>query len=51
MAEVIYFISLRFMTKDRYAVALSSGTASLHLATKLAAERLYGKPKANQGAL
>ena len=34
-----------------YAVALSSGTASLHLATKLAAERLYGKPKANQGAL
>ena len=34
-----------------YAVALSSGTAALHLATKLAAERLYGKPKANQGAL
>ena len=26
----------------KYAVALSSGTASLHLATKLAGEKLYG---------
>lgn len=35
----------------KYAVALSCGTASLHLATKLAGERLYGKPKANEGCL
>lgn len=34
-----------------YAVALSSGTAALHLAIKLAGERLYGQPKANHGAL
>lgn len=34
-----------------YAVALSCGTASLHLATKLAGEQLYGKPKANDGCL
>ena len=34
-----------------YAVALSSGTAALHLATKLAGERLYGMPKPNEGAL
>ena len=26
----------------KYAVALSAGTAALHLATKLAGERLYG---------
>jgi len=35
----------------RYAVALSSGTAALHLAIKLAGERLYGQPKANHGTL
>lgn len=35
----------------KYAVALSCGTASLHLAVKLAGERLYGMPKANAGAL
>lgn len=34
-----------------YAVALSCGTASLHLATKLAGEQLYGKPKADEGCL
>ena len=35
----------------KYAVALSSGTAALHLAIKLAGERLYGQPAPNQGAL
>ena len=35
----------------RYAVALSSGTAALHLATKLAAERLYGQVRPDQGTL
>ena len=35
----------------KYAVALSCGTASLHLATKLAGERLYGQPKPNCGTL
>lgn len=35
----------------KYAVALSCGTASLHLATKLAGERLYGQPKPNCGSL
>lgn len=35
----------------KYAVALSSGTSALHLATRLAAEKLYGQPKANVGAL
>ena len=34
-----------------YAVALSAGTASLHLATKLAGERLYGQAKPNEGTL
>ena len=38
-------------TGARYAVALSSGTAALHLAVKLAAEKLYGAPKAGTGAL
>ena len=33
------------------AVALSSGTAALHLATKLAGERLYGQPKIGHGTL
>ncbi|MBE6857487.1 MAG: aminotransferase DegT [Ruminococcus sp.] len=35
----------------KYAVALSCGTASLHLATKLAGEQLYGMPKPHQGSL
>ncbi|MBQ3718391.1 MAG: DegT/DnrJ/EryC1/StrS family aminotransferase, partial [Methanomicrobium sp.] len=35
----------------KYAVGLSCGTASLHLATKLAAERLYGQAKPDRGAL
>ena len=34
-----------------HAVALSCGTAALHLAVKLAAERLYGTPRAGNGAL
>ncbi|SFC76390.1 DegT/DnrJ/EryC1/StrS family aminotransferase [Butyrivibrio sp. YAB3001] len=33
------------------AVALSSGTAALHLAIKLAGERLYGQPKVGHGSL
>ena len=28
-----------------YSVALSTGTAALHMVVKLAGERLYGKPK------
>lgn len=35
----------------KYAVALSSGTAALHLAVKLAGERLYGRPKVGHGTL
>ncbi len=35
----------------KYAVALSSGTAALHLAVKLCAEKLYGQQRAEQGAL
>ena len=35
----------------KHAVALSSGTAALHLAIKLAGERLYGQPKADHGTL
>lgn len=35
----------------KYAVALSSGTASLHLAMKLAGERLYGISESGKGAL
>ena len=33
------------------AIALSSGTAALHLAIKLAAEKLYGMPKVSRGSL
>lgn len=36
---------------NKYAVALSCGTAALHLATKLAGEKLYGQAKPNQGTL
>lgn len=35
----------------KYAVALSCGTAALHLATKLAGEKLYGQARANEGTL
>ncbi len=35
----------------KYAVGLSSGTASLHLAVKLAGERLYGQPELGKGTL
>ena len=35
----------------RYAVGLSAGTAALHMATKLAGERLYGQAKPNHGTL
>ena len=34
-----------------HAVALSAGTAALHLATKFAGERLYGQAKPNHGTL
>ena len=35
----------------KYAVALNAGTSALHLATKLAGERLYGQTKPNAGTL
>lgn len=35
----------------KYAVALSAGTAALHLATKLAGENLYGQARPNEGTL
>lgn len=35
----------------RYAVALSSGTAALHMAVKLAGEKIYGGTEAGKGAL
>lgn len=35
----------------KYAVALSAGTASLHLAMKLAGEKLYGRNAVGHGAL
>ncbi len=38
-------------TEVKYAVALSSCTAALHLCVKLAGERLYGKPAIGHGAL
>ena len=38
-------------TSMKYAVALSAGTAALHLATKLAGEKLYGRAKPNAGTL
>lgn len=34
-----------------YAVALSAGTAALHLATKLAGEKLYGQARPHEGTL
>lgn len=35
----------------KYAVALSCGTAALHLAVKLAGEHIYGKPDVGKGTL
>ena len=35
----------------RYCVGLSTGTASLHLATRLLGQKLYGKPAAGHGTL
>ena len=35
----------------KYAVALANGTAALHLATRLAGERIYGVHPANVGSL
>lgn len=35
----------------KYCVALSSGTAAIHLSVKLAGERLYGQPKTGRGTL
>lgn len=35
----------------KYVVALSSGTAALHLAVKLCGEKLYGQPKIGHGVL
>ena len=35
----------------RYAVALSAGTAALHLATRLAGEKLYGQERPERGTL
>ena len=39
------------MVGVRFAVALSSGTAALHLAIRLAGERRWGMPRAGEGAL
>ena len=35
----------------KYAVGLASGTAALHLAIKIAAEKIYGRPEIGHGAL
>ncbi len=35
----------------KYAVGLSCGTAAVHLATKLAGEKLYGQARAHEGTL
>ena len=35
----------------RYSVGLSNGTAALHLAVKLAGEKLYGQPRVGRGVL
>ena len=39
------------VSETQYAVALSCGTAALHLCMKLAGEKLYGKPQVGIGAL
>ena len=38
-------------TGRQYAVALSCGTAALHLAVRLCGEKLYGQPKVGHGTL
>ena len=35
----------------KQAVALSAGTAALHMAAKLIGEKIYGKPEVGHGAL
>ena len=35
----------------KYAVALSCGTAALHLAVRLCGQKLYGRPRAGHGSL
>ena len=35
----------------KYSVALSTGTAAIHLAVRLAGERLYGQPEVGHGSL
>lgn len=47
--EVEYMVAEK--TGRQYAVALSSGTAALHLAVKLCGEKLYGQPKVGHGVL
>ena len=47
--EIDRIVCEKIGTKE--AVALSSGTAALHMAIKLAGEELYGKPKASHGTL
>ena len=42
---------MALLTCNRYAVALASGTAALHLAVRLAGERLYGPAEAGHGTL
>lgn len=42
---------LAAFTGVKHSVALSSGTAALHLAVRLAGERLYGRPKTGHGTL
>ncbi|MDE7327325.1 MAG: DegT/DnrJ/EryC1/StrS family aminotransferase [Lachnospiraceae bacterium] len=39
------------ITGRRYAVALSCGTAALHMAIKICGEKLYGQPKLGLGTL
>ncbi len=43
--------SIAQMVGRKYAVALSCGTAALHLAIKLCGEKLYGQPKVGHGTL
>ena len=43
--------SVAALTGAPYAVGLSAGTAALHLAMRLAGERLYGRAKIGQGTL
>lgn len=47
--EVEHLTELK--TGRKYAVGLSAGTAALHLAVKLCAQRLYGRPAVGHGSL